>query len=156
MLKYLKQLYTDRNSYNDKFQRRQVESSYGWLVTHFSSSQVYIKLSYTVNQLKFTICLQDASFLRILLLLHGDIQMWFRSSVYGTSQSGMAKGNSTQIQNADLKNCSDKVNAWIQQTKSSWQNNDTGRRPVVSPPLQQRSYWFARADHTQSKCSKNG
>ena len=70
-------------------------------------------------------CLQDLIFLKFLLLLHGNIQMWFRISVRGTNQSGMAKGNSMQTQNADLKNCSDRMNAWIQHTKSSWQNNDT-------------------------------
>ena len=44
--------------------------------------------------------------------------------MHGTNQSGMAKGNSMQTQNVDLKNCSDRMNAGIQHTKSSWQNND--------------------------------
>ncbi|XP_050260425.1 protein SUPPRESSOR OF GENE SILENCING 3-like [Quercus robur] len=64
--------------------------------------------------------------------------------------------NSMQTRNADLKNSNDRVNAWIQQSKGPWQNNYIGQQPVVSPPLQQGSFWSAGADHTQSSDSKNG
>jgi hypothetical protein len=56
----------------------------------------------------------------------------------GKGESGMANGNSMQAQNADLRNSSGRGIA------------------LVSPPLQQGSHWSARADHTQTKDSKDG